>query len=259
MAVLSTRAAAEKAHYDEHGFIGHNRRTLARFHHVFNSPNTRRGEALFRELTLPRADGQSVLELGCGGGSFSRTLTRAGASHVRALDISEEQIARAGGRGTDAGRIDFRVHDIEQPIDGAFALIVGRAVLHHVDYQRVLRRLYDENLAPGGRMVFMEPLGIGLLSRIHWWLNTSVHTPDERPFVHDDLRWLRANFPAFRLHGINYVSYATAAVTSLFIESPDNAVLVAADRLDAALHETFPMLRARCRSALLVIDRPERT
>jgi 2-polyprenyl-3-methyl-5-hydroxy-6-metoxy-1,4-benzoquinol methylase len=259
MTTLSARAAAEKAHYDEHGFIGENRRKLARFHHVFNSPNTRRGEALFRDLTLPRAAGQDVLELGCGGGSFSRTLTRAGASHVCALDISEAQIALARQKGTDDGRIDFRVHDAEQPVEGVFKLIVGRAVLHHVAYQSVMSRLYNDNLAPGGRMVFMEPLGVGLLSRLHWRLNTSVHTPDERPFVRDDLRWLQATFPGFTLYGINYLSYGLAAFTSLVLRSPDNVMLVAADRLDVALHDHFPALRARCRSGLLVVDRPAKS
>ena len=254
---LSARAAAEKAHYDEHGFIGHNRRALARFHHVFDSPNTRRGEALFRDLILPRAGGgRHVLEIGCGGGSFSRALTRAGAAHVCAVDLSEAQINIARQRGDDSGRIEFRVHDIEQPIDGTYSLIVGRAVLHHVDYRQVMRRLYETNLEPGGRMVFMEPLGIGLLSRIHWHFNTSVHTPDERPFVHKDLRWLRETFPNFALYGINYLSYGLAACTSLVLRSPDNLVLIAADRIDARLHDALPALRPRCRSAVFVVDRP---
>jgi SAM-dependent methyltransferase len=253
---LSARAAAEKAHYDEHGFIGHNRRALSRFHHVFNGPHTRRGEALFRDLILPRAGGRDVLEIGCGGGSFSRALTRAGASHVCAVDLSEAQIDIARQRGDENGRIDFRVHDAEQPIDGVYSLIVGRAVLHHVDFRQVMTRLYETNLAPGGRMVFMEPLGIGLLSRLHWRINTSVHTPDERPFVHADLRWLRQTFPNFTLYGINYLSYGLAAFTSLVLRSPDNLVLIAADRIDARLHDALPALRSRCRSAVFVVDRP---
>jgi 2-polyprenyl-3-methyl-5-hydroxy-6-metoxy-1,4-benzoquinol methylase len=37
----------------------------------------------------------------------------------------------------------------------SYDLIIGRAVLHHVDYQQVLRQLYDNNLNPGGKMFFI--------------------------------------------------------------------------------------------------------
>jgi hypothetical protein len=85
----------------------------------------------------------------------------------------------------------------------------------------------------------MQPSDIGLLSRVHSRLNTSVHAFEDRLFVRDTLQW------------------RSAAFTSLILRSPDTFVLAAADRLDVALHDHFPTLREHCHSALLVVDRPE--
>ncbi|NJL52516.1 MAG: hypothetical protein HC930_10405 [Hydrococcus sp. SU_1_0] len=62
-------------------------------------------------------------------------------------------------------------------------MIFGRAILHHLDYQEVLGRLYRDNLNPGGVMIFMEPLGSNLLLRLYWQLAKEAHTPDENLYA----------------------------------------------------------------------------
>jgi len=52
-----------------------------------------------------------------------------------------------------------------EPIEGTFDIIYGRAILHHVEYKTLLKRLYEKNLNSGGFMIFMEQLGSNSLSK----------------------------------------------------------------------------------------------
>ncbi len=106
--------------------------------------------------------GQRVLELGCGMGTISTLLARSGAE-VSALDISADSIdvarrrARLHGVG---GVIDFTVAEAESlPYEtGQFDVVVGRAVLHHLDVEQAGPELHRV-LGDGGRAAFTEPLG----------------------------------------------------------------------------------------------------
>jgi len=99
--------------------------------------------------------GLSVLDLGCGTGRHSLWLAQSGAT-VTALDFSEGMLAEAR-RKAGAYQIDFRIHDLHQPLpfsDERFDLVVSGLVLEHlenlesffVEAFRVLKR--------GGKAVF---------------------------------------------------------------------------------------------------------
>jgi SAM-dependent methyltransferase len=78
------------------------------------------------------ARARSILDVGCGCGSYSRTLLPQGA-RITAFDPSKDLISRWTGNGAaanlaflcmDAGRIGFR--------DASFDLVLERASLHHI-------------------------------------------------------------------------------------------------------------------------------
>jgi hypothetical protein len=105
-------------------------------------------------------------------------------------------------------------------------------------------------------MVFVEPLGEGFLMRLYWRLGNRFHTPDERPFQRDDIRWLRNRFANFRIIPMNYVSLPAAAVTLMLGMPPDNAVTRFADRVDVAVANRFEGMQLRYRSAVFHITKP---
>jgi ubiquinone/menaquinone biosynthesis C-methylase UbiE len=147
----------------------------------------------------PRPFGRA-LEIGAGTGFFSLNLRQAGwLDEVVLTDVSpgmvEIALGHARSLGFDVpGSVDGRVAGIEAlPFDdGAFDLILGHAVLHHVvDVEAGLRECLRV-LRPGGRLLFAgEPSRIGdayarRLGRWTWAATTRVtHLPGLRE------RWAR--------------------------------------------------------------------
>ena len=180
-----------------------------------------------------------------------------GASYVLGVDVAESELAEARMHAIP-GRLEFRRHDLHDPLEGHFDLIFGRAILHHIDYPAVLERVYDENLMPGGTLAFMEPLGTNLITRLFHRLVRSAHTPDERPLRRDELRWFAARFPGFELIPINYVSYPAGILSSLIFPRPENAMTRLADTVDRRLEQRFPRLHPNFRQGILMVRKPRR-
>jgi SAM-dependent methyltransferase len=255
------RSRRERDAYDEHGLDEAVTAWHGRFPNVFESPNTRRAEERFDGLTAALIAGRRVYDMGCGKGRSSVRLLEMGAAQVLGLDISEASLAIARERA-DAqpylrdGRLEFRLGDVTARPEGSFGCVFGRSILHHIDYRAVLPRLYDEHLEPGGAMLFMEPQGENLLIRLYARLVGAAHTPDERSFIREDLRWLRERFANLELHPVNYLTLPAGIVTSLLRLPADVAPLRACDRADEWIARRLPRLRPHFRQTIVVIRKP---
>jgi ubiquinone/menaquinone biosynthesis C-methylase UbiE len=105
--------------------------------------------------------GREVLEVGCGMGEITTLLARNGA-RVTAIDISPRSVGvarrRAELHGVARGIRLVATAAEQLPFeDESFDVVVGKAVLHHLDVSRAapeLRRV----LRDGGRAAFSEPL-----------------------------------------------------------------------------------------------------
>jgi SAM-dependent methyltransferase len=252
--------AEERAHnearaYDE----GHVWEASSRWHgrvpHVILAPNTIRAEERFRALIAERARGGRVMDVGCGRGVLTAELHAMGASSIYGFDVSAGEVELARADFGELPGVTFGAHGVEAPIEGVFDLIVGRSILHHLDFRYVLPALFERNLAPGGRMLFMEPMSHPLTLAFHH-LVRSAHTPDEWPLTRGDVKWLRDDFAA-EVIPINLLSFPIGIVSSLLLKSfsPANPVMRVADRIDRAL-EGVTILNARGRQGIIVVDRP---
>jgi len=97
-----------------------------------------------------------ALEIGCGTGIFTEMFARTGTSLI-AVDISTDLLEQARRRGLSVGQVQFlerRFEDCE--VDGPFDAVIGSSVLHHLDIEAALARIYGL-LKPGGVMSFAEP------------------------------------------------------------------------------------------------------
>jgi len=249
------RADREKAAYDEGDFQSVRRRFQQLYRYVYGAPNSLRVKAHWQGVVRQALQGRRVLDVGCGEGWDSKKFLDWGASEVHGIDVSTAMLNVA--RQHEGPRLKFFEHDLHQPWPHRYGVIVGRSVLHHVDYRSMLSNLYDNNLEPGGLMLFVEPLGQGLLMRAYWKMGSRFHTPDERPFRKDDIRWLRDRFEDFRIVPMNLVSLP-AAVLSWAIGVPaDNGMTRLADRIDMYLADRSEALKLHYRSAVFHISKPQ--
>jgi SAM-dependent methyltransferase len=210
------------------------------------------GERCFDSLIAARAKGARAMDIGCGRGSLSRTLHTLGATSVYGFDISQHEVEQARSECSDLQGLSFGVHGAEAPIEGRFDLIVGRSILHHIDFREVVPRLYERNLAPAGRMIFMEPMSHPFTLAFHR-LVRSAHTPDEWPLTPADIDWLGQRF-SVQVLPINLLSFPAGILSSLLLQSPENILMRLADAIDNSLGRR-PFFRARGRQGILLIDR----
>jgi len=161
--------------------------------------------------------GVRVLEIGCGTGLFTEIFAATGANLV-AVDISAELLAKARSRNLPPNQVIFLEKRFEDcGVDGPFHAVIGSSVLHHLQIESALDRIYDL-LKPGGQISFAEPNMLNpqvflerklpfLRSRF-WYIS-----PDETAFVRWSLAALlkKHGFQDVRIVPFDWVHPATPA------------------------------------------------
>jgi cyclopropane-fatty-acyl-phospholipid synthase len=103
-------------------------------------------------------EGERVLDVGCGWGSFAIHAAQRHGVHVTGITLSEPQAEGARRRAEEAGvadRVDFRVMDYREPHGERFDAVASIGMVEHVGsvnidaYARTLAAL----LPPGGRLL----------------------------------------------------------------------------------------------------------
>lgn len=160
--------------------------------------------------------GVRALEIGCGTGFFTEMFAKTGAELV-AVDISAELLEKARARGIPTDRVQFLERRFEDSdIGGSFDAVIGSSVLHHLDFEMALVRIF-EMLKPGGIMSFAEPNMLNpqifLQKNVPWLKNRLGDSPDETAFI----KWrigsllLRAGFEKVEVTPFDWLHPATPA------------------------------------------------
>ncbi len=223
---VDERKAREKHFHDERFGRGGPRGGTGAFYRITGESHGRH-----RALVYEGCAGKRVLEYGCGPGSQSFELARRGA-RVTGIDISPVAIEIARNEAMREGLdIDFRVMDAEATTfpDHSFDLIVGGAILHHLDLNRAYAEL-ARLLAPGGRAVFIEPLGHNAIINLYRKATPEQRTPDEHPLLRTDLAHARQRFAHVGVWYYHLMSLAAAPFTKTPLFQPLLAMFSALDR-----------------------------
>lgn len=202
--------------------------------------------------------GKRILLYGCGPANGAVDLLEAGATSVTGIDVSEVEIAEAWRQARERGyegQVDFRVGDAHSTgfPDDAFDLIIGLAILHHLDVPVALREI-RRILAPGGRALFLEPLAHNPLLRLGRWLTPAARTVDEHPLTVEDWRLCGEVFPNFSHHEAELVSIPLMPLNLVLPPARQQALARRVASIDDRLLERFPRLRPFARRTLLVLE-----
>jgi len=113
-------------------------------------PALRRDDELVLEL-IPKGD--SVLDLGCGGGRLLAALKQRGHEHLVGVEVAQQKIIEAAARGLDI--IDYDLNrGLPAFTDNQFDVVVLSATLQAVGN---VEKLFDEMLRVGQRVVLSFP------------------------------------------------------------------------------------------------------
>ena len=232
-------------------FADHSRKDVSKYYSVM------RGSRRCYESVLNRyGPGSSVLEFGCGPGFFAPYLAGRGAS-VTGIDISETAIEQAKQRAIEqgvSGNLTLKVMNAEAldfPAQ-SFDLICGVAILHHLDLDRAYAEI-ARTLKPGGRAVFLEPLGHNPVINLYRRLTPDLRTEDEHPLLIRDLTLADRYFDErlnhyFTLHSLLAVPFRN---TSIF-----HGLLDACETVDRAVFRAFPPARRLAWQVVIEMARP---
>jgi len=235
---FADRVSREKESYDFGDVLSESRKLQSRFHHVFSSPNTLRAEHYLNAVLEKSIQSKDLLDYGCGNGWMAERYSGFGPRSITGIDISEIGIQEAI---RDFGHLaSFRVadaHHLPFP-DNSFDVIAGRAILHHLDFEKALHEI-ARILRPGGQAIFMEPLGENPAGKLIRALTPTARTQDETPLSRAQIRFGDKLLGGEAHFFYNLVSVPVAMATSLTGMKANNVLLRATDAVDLGLAKSF--------------------
>jgi SAM-dependent methyltransferase len=201
--------------------------------------------------------GKHVLDYGCGSGRASMRYLRDGAAFVTGFDIAPAMIEDATRRAAEAGESEhttFLVADAHRtPFeDDSFDLVVGIAILHHLDIPVALREI-RRVLRPAGRAVFMEPLWHNPILRLGRRLTPMARVEFEHPLRETDWAECAAVFPGFEHHERELVTVPLMPLNLLLPRRAQERLAPRVNRLDDRVRARYPSLRKYARITILVL------
>ena len=147
----------------------------------FNAPRYLLRRYCVRKLLGDRGSG-AVLDIGCGAGDLSYTLSRAG-FRVTGIDFSDAAIEACKLRFADAvadDRLSFRKDDLYN-VNEKFDVIVMMEVLEHIEDDLSAMQAVHRLLAPGGTVLLSVP------ANSHWYGPYDRYVGHIRRYNRDDL------------------------------------------------------------------------
>ncbi|MGH2521874.1 MAG: methyltransferase domain-containing protein [Anaerolineales bacterium] len=194
--------------------------------------------------------GEQVLEYGCGLGELATLLAKSGAQ-VTAFDLAPRSV-RIAQRRAKLNQVEASVKLMVAAgehvpfADESFGVIVGKAILHHLDVNVGWSDLYRV-LKRGGRAVFIEPMGMNPILnfvRDHVPYRHKHPRGADSPLIYAEIHEWGRPFEKFSYREIQLLSMLERGLGFRRRISQFR-------RLDALLLERLPWLRRYCRYVVM--------
>tara|TARA_B100001093_G_scaffold190057_1_gene182624 strand:+ start:324 stop:1067 length:744 start_codon:yes stop_codon:yes gene_type:complete len=170
-------------------------KSRGRFENIFYKAIFNSNEDFFKFLEI-NAINSEVLDFGCGIGSSLEKVVKFSPKKVTGIDISEVSILKAKNKVKESdSEIELLVGNCEQTKFNSnnFDIVYGTGILHHLDMSMCLDEI-KRVLKPGGKFIFIEPLGTNPLINFYRKLTPKSRSKDEHPLVKLDFDLIEKKF-----------------------------------------------------------------
>lgn len=218
-------------------------------------------EDWYQNSLIKNSHDAAILEYGCGQHSYAAFAVQRGAKSVLGIDISDVaiEISNKNCRAVLAGdeaqisklrfeRMNAEALDVP---DDQFDLVCGRAILHHLDFSKCFEEIHRV-LKPGGKGIFVEPLGHNAF--INWYRNRTpeLRTPDEHPFMDTDFKQIEQVFSKVEVQYFHLTSLILIPMTKVMSVTPFVGIF---DSIDKLLFKVFPFIRKQAWSCVITMTK----
>lgn len=194
---------------------------------------------------LGNVQNKLILDLGCGEGYHAVRLAKEGA-FVCAVDLSEGMVARTRelveqlGLANRVEVLQMSAHNL-QFNEATFDLVFGHSVLHHTDL-KLTRREVHRVLKPGGKGIFLEPLGHNPVINMFRRMTPRRRSPDEKPLRIEDVVFFAEPFTMFRRREFVLLALGALFLTPFKSKTVFEKVFSYLSRMDHFFFTRWPYL-----------------
>ncbi len=170
-------------------------RPKGRFENIFYKAIYNSSEDFFNFLKT-NATNSEILDYGCGIGSSLEKVINYNPKKITGIDISEVSIQKAKIKvASSHSIIELAVDNCEKTKfdNNSFDIVYGTGILHHLNLKLCLDEI-ERILKPGGKFVFIEPLGTNPMINFYRKLTPKSRSVDEHPLVTSDFKLIQSKF-----------------------------------------------------------------
>jgi len=192
-----------------------------RFENIFYKAIYNSNQDFFDFLKL-NTNNSVILDYGCGIGNSLKQVISFKPKKITGIDISEVSIEKAKKNFDKNTKIELLVDNCEKTKfeENTFDIVYGTGILHHLNFEICLDEI-QRILKPGGRFLFIEPLGTNPLINLYRRLTPKSRSIDEHPLVENDLNLIKNRFQIVK---IKYYGFLTL-IFFPFYSSPKNSLI----------------------------------
>ncbi len=204
------------------------------FHNKLQSKNKGRFENIFYKAIYNSSDdffnflkinskNSDILDYGCGIGSSLKKVLEFKPNKITGIDISEISIQKAKNliQNLDSN-VELLVDNCEKTKfkNDTFNIIYGTGILHHLNIKICLDEI-NRILKPGGKFLFIEPLGTNPAINFYRKLTPKSRSKDEHPLNNQDFYLIRNIFTKVK---IKYYGFLTLIFFPVY-KSPERSII----------------------------------